>query len=999
MQGEDFYRQLAEQSPDAMWVHSQGIIVYVNRACVAFFGASSADELLGKNPLDFVHPDDREIVKQKIHELYYERKPVLQDQARWIRLDGAAVYAEIVARPIEYQGEAGAQVTFRDVSERRQIEQNLRKSEASLAAAQRIAHLGSWEIDFTNLNDLDKYPPRWSDEIFRILGYEPGQIQPSRNIFLQSLHPDDRERLQNALVSALHEKKSLSADYRIILPNGSQRIVHSQGEFVFDKNTHRALKLVGTIQDITAQKKADEKFRALLEAAPDAMIVTNQEGKIVLVNMQTEKLFGYKREELLNNTIEILMPERFRGRHHDDRTGFSADPQVRLMGAGRQLFALRKDGSEFPVEISLGPLETEEGVLVTSAIRDITGQIRAEEELLRYEAIVQWSNDAIIGLTLDGIITNWNMGAERMFGFSRSEAVGKPIAILAPSDRREEPLEFVDRMKKGESVLHFETVRVRKDGKLIDVSITLSPIRNRNGEILGGSGIVRDITELRRAEERFHKAFDASPEPMTIAVVSNGRYIDVNESFLRVTGYRRGEVIGRTSLELGIWNRPEDRATLVKMVENKGVVRDFEMAFRTKNGEQRAGLASFEAIEFAGQRCVIAIVKDVTERRKLEEQLRKAQRMEAIGQLAGGIAHDFNNVLNVIFGYSDLLIEDIGSDESHLGKIQEIKKAAQRAASLVQQLLAFSRKQVLEPRAVNLNDILQDIETMLRRVMGEDIELLTRADPSVGTVKVDPGQMEQVILNLAINARDALPRGGKLTVETANVTLDAEYFRTHDLSGTPGAYVLLSVSDTGMGMDEATQKRIFEPFFTTKGAGKGTGLGLSTVYGIVKQSGGYIWVYSEPDRGTTFRIYLPRVDEMPEAPAAATLAQEETKGTETILIVEDEEALCALLYEYLLGKGYTVLKAHTGSEAIQIAERHPGPIELLITDVIMPGMSGPELAGQLAASRPGTKVLFVSGYTQNALAPHGVLEPGIAFLQKPYKLREVARKIRSLLQS
>jgi PAS domain S-box-containing protein len=391
--GEDFYRQLVEKSPDAMWVHSQDIIVYVNRACVAFFGASSADELLGKHPLDFVHPDDREIVKQKIHEIYYERKPVLQDQARWIRLDGAAVYAEIVARPIEYQGEAGAQVSFRDVSERIQIEENLRKSEASLAAAQRIAHLGSWEIDVTNLDDLDKCSSRWSDEFFRILGYEPGQIESSRRNLLQSIHPDDRESNRNALVSAIHEKKSFSAEYRIIRPNGSERIVRTQGEFVYDENTHKMSKLIGTIQDITAQKKADEKFRALLEAAPDAMIVTNQEGKIVLVNTQTEKVFGYKREELLNNTIEILMPEHFRGRHHDDRTGFSADPQVRPMDEGLKLFGLRKDGSEFRVEISLSPLETEEGVLVTSAIRDITGQVRAEQELIQLSGLLLHSQD------------------------------------------------------------------------------------------------------------------------------------------------------------------------------------------------------------------------------------------------------------------------------------------------------------------------------------------------------------------------------------------------------------------------------------------------------------------------------------------------------------------------------------------------------------------------------------------------------------------------------
>ncbi len=993
----DFYRKLIEGSPDAIWVHCRNKVVYANRACAAFFGASCAEELLGRKPLDFVHPDDLEIVKKRVHTVYTERKPVIRNETRWIRLDGKEVYSDVIATPVEFQGEKGAQTIFRDISERRRMEQNLRKSEASLATAQRTAHLGSWERDIVNVNEFSNGPAYWSDEVFRILGYEPGQIDPSNRNFLQSVHPDDRERVRSAVASALHENKLFSEDYRIILPNGNERIVHCQGEFIFDEDTHKALKLVGTVQDITAQKKAEEKFQGLLEAAPDAIVVTNEEGKIVLVNSQTEKLFGYKREELLDNPIEILMPERFRGGHRDQMTGFLAYPLMRSMGDGRKLFAQRKDGSQFRVEISLSPLETEEGTLITRAIRDITANVQAEEELLRYEAIVHWSNDAIIGFALDGIITSWNRGAERMFGFSLSEAVGKSIAILAPSDRVQEPLVLVDEMIKGTRMSNIEAIWMTKCGELIEVSISLSPINSKDGQILGGSAIVRDVTELRTAERRFQKVFNGSPEPMSIASLSEGRYIDVNERFLHLTGYRRSEVIGHTSLELKIWERLEDRVAIMEELKSKGAIRDFEKTIRTKNGEHRAVLVSFDLVEFAGQRCLIAIVKDVTEKQRLEQQLRQVQKMEAVGQLAGGIAHDFNNLLNVICGYSELLLEDIGSNKSLRGRIEEVKKAGERGASLVQQLLAFSRKQVLEPRVINLDDVLKNFQTMLGRVIGENIELHIRANSSAWSVKVDPVQIEQIILNLSSNARDAMPRGGTLTLETSNVTLEAEFFGTYN-PVTPGDYVVLVISDTGIGMDDSTQKRIFEPFFTTKEVGKGTGLGLATVYGIVKQSAGYIWVDSEVGKGTTFKIFFPRVKEMPQALTLTVPTQQRTGGTETILVVEDDKALCAVLCESLSRNGYTVLKSHTGGEAIQIEKHYPGPIDLVVTDIIMPGMTGPELADKFRASRPQTKVLLVSGYAQNLVARHVVFGPGTEFLQKPYSLSDVARKIRDLLR-
>ncbi len=391
--------------------------------------------------------------------------------------------------------------------------------------------------------------------------------------------------------------------------------------------------------------------------------------------------------------------------------------------------------------------------------------------------------------------------------------------------------------------------------------------------------------------------------------------------------------------------------------------------------------------------------EDVTERRALELQLRQAQKMEAIGRLAGGIAHDFNNLLMVISGYSEFLLERIGPDPAVRGPAQEIANAATRATSLTRQLLAFSRQQMLMPKVFDLNTVVTENSKMLDRLIGEDIELVMMPAPHLGMVKADPGQIEQVIMNLAVNARDAMPNGGKLTIETANVSLDDTYPRLH-APAEPGNYVVLAISDTGAGMDAELQNHIFEPFFTTKGP-KGTGLGLSTVYGIVKQSGGYIWVHSEPGKGTTFEVYLPRVDEAAQtaSPETAFSPQKTARGHETILVVEDEATVLRLAREYLQLQGYNVLEAEDGEAALRVSAAHQGPIHLLLTDVIMPGMTGRELADQLCRSRRETKVLYMSGYTENAVGHNGLLDSGIILLQKPFSLPTLRTKVRDVLDT
>jgi signal transduction histidine kinase/ActR/RegA family two-component response regulator len=444
-----------------------------------------------------------------------------------------------------------------------------------------------------------------------------------------------------------------------------------------------------------------------------------------------------------------------------------------------------------------------------------------------------------------------------------------------------------------------------------------------------------------------------------------------------------------------------DRARLREALEScLASGRRCELEVHAKNPEGAERILQFEGVvQDTGDSegaSIFAIFQDVTEHRLAEQRSTEAQRLAALGRLTGGVAHDFNNLLTVIKGYSDLLLARLDENDPARRSIEEIEKAAERAAGRTRQLLAFSRKQILQPKVLELNTIVADVENMLRRLIGEDIQLAFNLDPALGRVKADPGQLEQVLLNLAVNARDAMPQGGRLIIETTNVNLDEIYARNY-VGVEPGPYVMLAVSDTGCGMDKETQSQIFEPFFTTKEAGKGTGLGLSTAYGIVKQSGGNIWVYSEPGKGTTFKIYLPRVGEPSEIAETRAPATGSFRGSETILLVEDEETLRKLAREILETSGYTVLAAANANEALFLHSQHQGQIGLMVTDVVMPEMSGRELAQHIATLDSEMKVLFMSGYTDDAIVFHGVLEEGIDFLQKPFSLEALERKVREVL--
>jgi len=500
---------------------------------------------------------------------------------------------------------------------------------------------------------------------------------------------------------------------------------------------------------------------------------------------------------------------------------------------------------------------------------------------------------------------------------------------------------------------------------------------------------------LTESEAHYRLLFERNPNPLCVYDAETLAFLAVNEAAVRLYGYSRAEFLEMTLKDL----RPPDdgpRPQSQSTISGEGPVGAGEWRHRKKDGTAIVVEITRHALTFAGRPAALAMAHDLTQRRSLESQLLQSQKMEAVGQLAGGIAHDFNNLLTAIFGSSDLLLEDLSVDDQRRSDVEDIKQAAQRAAALTRQLLAFSRQQVLAPQVLDLSALIADLEKMLRRVIGEDVEFRTVLAPDLGAVRADPGQLEQVIVNLAVNARDAMPYGGKLTVETANVDLDEAYPQERGLV-VPGRYAMLAVTDTGIGMDAHVKAHIFEPFFTTKEKGKGTGLGLATVYGIVKQSDGYIWVYSEPGRGTSFKIYLPRVEAVAEPPAPKAMPPASLRGSETVLVVEDEAAVRNLVRRVLEAHGYSVLVAADGPEALRLIESHHEPIHLLVTDVVMPKMSGRQLAERVVSTRRETKVLYLSGYTDDAIVHHGVLAPGIAFLQKPFTPRALARKLREVL--
>jgi two-component system, cell cycle sensor histidine kinase and response regulator CckA len=646
-------------------------------------------------------------------------------------------------------------------------------------------------------------------------------------------------------------------------------------------------------------------------------------------------------------------------------------------------------------------------VRVEDRVRDLQREMieRRKAELLSnlLNQAISSSSEMISITGMEGRFIFANQAFLDAYGYSRAEVQGQDVALIDSSNNPPGLRDAIGRASQGKG-WRGELLNRRRDGTDFPVDLSTSVIRDEAGQFVGLLGVARDITEERLKEERLRlqgAALESTADGVAITE-RDGTITWVNPAFSRLTGFAAEEAIGRKSSLLRSGRHDDAFYAELWRTILAGQVWDGELTNRRKDGEVYLEAQTITPVRDASGEIsyFVAVKRDISQRRRLEEQLRQAQKIEAVGRLSGGIAHDFNNLLNVIMGFSDMLIRHLPADDSRLRRYaNEVLKAAKSGAGLTRQLLAFSRQQVLQPKVVDLNSVITEAEKMLGRLIGEDLELVMSLEPALGRVEVDPGQIEQVIMNLAVNARDAMPQGGTLSIATSNFELLESAARQHGVPATPGPYARMTVSDTGTGMDAATQAHIFEPFFTTKEAGRGTGLGLATVYGIIKQSKGYIWADSELGKGTRFTILLPR---LPAETAVSEPDEEEAadpRGTETVLLVEDDEAARGLWMEMLEALGYRVLAASNGTEALEVAAAQPGAIDLLLTDVVMPRIGGRELAERLTAARPGLRVIFMSGYTADTMLRQGIAETGRPFLQKPFTAHQFAKKIRETLDA
>jgi two-component system, cell cycle sensor histidine kinase and response regulator CckA len=760
-----------------------------------------------------------------------------------------------------------------------------------------------------------------------------------------------------------------------------------------------------------ALRQSEDRYRDLVENSYDLMCTHDLEGRLLSCNQTAARILGYERDSLIGRDIrEALLPEY---RHLFE----SYIEKLLRDGIAQGVMTVRTRSGETRIWEYTNTLRTE-GVaepIVRGMAHDVTVQRKAEVALKTSEselrALFAAMTDVILVLDAYGRYLKIAPTDPANPYKPDADRIGKTLHEVFPKEHADFLLTHI-RRSLADGRTHKVEYKLNLEGKEVWFEGTVSPMSKESVVLLA-----RDITEHKQADEKMARlnAQLESQRKRLNKIVANvpgvvweswhepdpalQRIDFVSDYVETMLGYSVEEWRSTPNFWLSIVH-PEDRERTAKASAvslGGGEERRLEFRWVAADGrvvwvESNAAVITDDEGRTLGLR---GVTTDITERKKLEHQFRQAQKMEAVGQLAGGIAHDFNNILTTIIGYGQLVLSSLDPDDPLRSQIEEIEKAGMRAASLTSQLLAFSRRQVLQPKVLDLNSIVAEMNRMLRRLIGESITLEVNTEPELGRVKADSGQIEQVIMNLVVNARDAVSQTGRLIIETANVDLDSEYTNEY-LSVNPGRYVMLAVSDTGAGMDKETQTRVFEPFFTTKEQGKGTGLGLSTVYGIVKQSDGFIWLYSEPGQGTTFKIYLPRVDDAPEAVDKRGRGVTQLKGSETILLVEDEEMVRKLAREVLQRNGYTVLEASNGGEALLTCEQHQGPIHMMITDVVMPQMSGRQLVERLTVLCPRMRVMYMSGYTDDAVLNAG-LAPDETFLQKPFMPESLLRKVRDVL--
>ena len=992
-----------------------------------------APELLGRTLHDVFEPALAEEFLRHIRRALERRETVHAEYA--LPIGDKEVWFAAAISPL---GPDQVVWVARDVTERSRAAEALRASE------QRFRQLVEHSSDVITLLGPDGTVLYASQSTHPVLGYASTE-NVGRNVF-ELIHPDDRPAALELFGELMQQPGHLvKTELRALHKDGTWRRLEAVG---VNRLANPAIgAIVVTYRDITERQRTEQNLRetlsllnATFESTADGILVVDLAGRIVSFNRKFAELWRLPDSVLEQkddaHTVAFVLEQL-------------AEPE-KFLSKVRDLYA-RPDASSFDVltfkdgrifeRLSQPQRIAGRSVGRVWSFRDVTETRRAERVQLATYRISEAAHSAgslqdlfaAIHEIVDELMPAKNFYIalydpatellsfpyhvdemdpdfpSKRLGKGLTEYVlrtGQPLLVTpevqAELERRGE-VELI-----GAPSIDWVGVPLKIGDRTIGVLVaqTYAPgVRYGETEkhiLQFVSTQVAMAIERKRTEEQLHDSerkyrllFETNPEPMFVYDFTTLRILAVNDAAVARYGYSEREFLERTLRDI---RSPDDQDRLDEELNNRpdeGAVRT-GVRHRAKDGKIFEVDLVARPLEFAGRRARLVLAHDVTAQRHLEHQLRQSQKMEAVGQLAGGIAHDFNNLLTAILGSTQLLLHNMPPGDPRREDAEEIKHAGLRAAELTRQLLAFSRRQVLAPKVLDLNAVVANMDRMLRRLLGDDVELVTSLEPTAGAVNADPGQLEQVLLNLAVNARDAMPTGGRLSIETARLTLHEEHVeRRHRLP--PGDYACLVVADTGVGMDEATQAHLFEPFFTTKEVGKGTGLGLATVYGIVKQSGGYIWVYSEPGRGTTIKVYLPRVPGAADAPSPAPPPKEVRGGHETVLLVEDAAPVRALARRSLEACGYRVLDAPDGPAALKLSAQHGDSIDLLVTDVVMPGMSGRELAERLARERPRTKVLYTSGYTDDAMVRQGVLTAGVAFLQKPFVPDSLARKVREVL--
>lgn len=995
-ESEKLFREALNTIPDSIAIHrlKDGAFVYINSGYTHVSGYRP-EEVLGKTTQEIhIWADPADV--NRFRKMLLKDGFVRNFKARF-RLKSGEIHTGLVsASIIMFRGERHFLAITKDIEDLIQAQIEIQQSEKIYRSLIEQSNDGIYILYNNRFEIVNR-------RFIEMYGYTLEELNDPSFEPMQLIAPRSRPYMEGRLhklkageyVEPIYEFTALTKDGREIDCEVSiSYLPYKDGTAA-----------QGVLRDISERKKKEAQLKQLslaVEQSASSIMITELDGTVTYVNPQFCQASGFSRQEVIGK----------KARDFGWNNGSGYRKMMERIRRGKdwhgETLNSRKDGQKYWEYVSITPIFDEEGhpSRIVKVGEDITERKKIEREKELYSLLLQNSQDLIAIASLEGNLLFVNPAGRELLGLEPDEDVTHlKISDFQTAGSYQKAL--VEEIRAVQTVGYYSgesVVKQRKTGRIIPVRITAFLVKDpETGRPLAMATIQTDISRQKKAETellRLASAVEQSHDPIIITSLQ-GKIEYVNAAFEKITGYHRDEVLGKNPRILKSGKQDPKLYENLWSTIGSGTVWKGELINRRKDGSLYVAEAIILPIKDSAGELInyIAVEKDITNVKRLEEEFRQAQKMEAVGRLAGGVAHDFNNLLTVINGYTNLLLQKISPGDSSYKKILQIQKAGEQAARLTSQLLAFSRKQVVQPRILNINDVLEELSKMLKRLLGEDILLSIRTDPNPANIKIDPGQLEQIIMNLSINARDSMPDGGHLHIETANMKLDHAFVESH-LGSHAGNYVYLAVSDTGAGMTKDVLSHIFEPFFTTKTAGKGTGLGLSTVYGIIKQCQGFVEVNSEPGNGTTFKIYFPAAEgKKHKAKVTGDNRRELHKGSETILIVEDEDSVRGLAVTILREQGYHILEAPAADEALRLLQREQCHIDLLLTDMVMPRTNGRDLAQKICDYCPQIKVVYMSGYTDNALLAQKDDEPEITFIHKPFSPIQLVKTIRSVLDA